>query len=296
MHAAIWNESDHVALLAPCAPPALHRRDRRHGPANSSSELAVRVALQAAETAGAETVMFDGPALLLPLYDPTDSTRTEGAMSSCRPCGPHTASSSALPDITAPCRASSRTLDYTEDWRATGTTLSSPCVRWSMPCAAGTRLSASRSTRAEGVRGGSVRRRGRGATLTVLWPIQVVGSHMRRDAAALLEGFISDEKRPPARDRLTPDPRIAEELSSSRGMSSGMADHQDCGPGKPIAAQIAKISSREGRPHRSSDRRRLASGGRRDAQHPARLDQVRVPHGRRVRLHDLGISRPATFP
>lgn len=45
--------------------------------ANSTSEKAVRVALKHAEDAGAKTRLFTGPELMLPIYDPARTDRTE---------------------------------------------------------------------------------------------------------------------------------------------------------------------------------------------------------------------------
>jgi FMN reductase len=183
---------------------------------NSSSELAVRVALQAAETAGAETVMFDGPALLLPLYDPTDSTRTEGAMrlvSALRSAhgiiigspGYHGSMSGLIKNA----------LDYTEDmrdddasyfdgravgciataagWQATGTTLSAMrsvvhALRgWNTPL--GVAINSAQKVFEAGVCVDEAVAR----SLTVMAHQVVEFAHMRRDAAALRRSFISDE-------------------------------------------------------------------------------------------------------
>lgn len=46
---------------------------------NSSSECALRIALAAAELCGAETVLLGGSDLTLPLYDPSQPERSEGA-------------------------------------------------------------------------------------------------------------------------------------------------------------------------------------------------------------------------
>lgn len=47
--------------------------------AGSSSERALRIALAAAEACGAETALLSGRDLVLPLYDPTEVERAEGA-------------------------------------------------------------------------------------------------------------------------------------------------------------------------------------------------------------------------
>lgn len=46
---------------------------------NSSSELAVRYALQIATSAGVRVQMFDGPSLSFPLYNPADPSRDDRA-------------------------------------------------------------------------------------------------------------------------------------------------------------------------------------------------------------------------
>ncbi|WOK38185.1 NAD(P)H-dependent oxidoreductase [Sphingomonas sp. C3-2] len=46
---------------------------------NSSSERVLRHVLQACESAGADTLMFDGPALDMPMYAPEVAERTEKA-------------------------------------------------------------------------------------------------------------------------------------------------------------------------------------------------------------------------
>src|SRR4051812_16654608 len=45
----------------------------------STSEQALRLALAAAERAGAQTEMFVGPALNFPVYEPGNPTRSTGA-------------------------------------------------------------------------------------------------------------------------------------------------------------------------------------------------------------------------
>lgn len=113
---------------------------------NSSTELAVRTALKAAEALGADTVMFDGPSLMLPLYDPADPVRTPEAaafVAALRRChGIIVASPGYHGSISGLIK---NALDYTEDmrggravyfdgramgciasangWQATGTTL-----------------------------------------------------------------------------------------------------------------------------------------------------------------------------
>jgi FMN reductase len=47
--------------------------------AGSSSQKALRVALAAAEAAGAETILLSGNDLQLPIYEPHDRTRTDSA-------------------------------------------------------------------------------------------------------------------------------------------------------------------------------------------------------------------------
>jgi FMN reductase len=47
--------------------------------ANSSSQKALHVALQAAEAAGAETILVTGAQLQFPIYEPSETTRTEDA-------------------------------------------------------------------------------------------------------------------------------------------------------------------------------------------------------------------------
>ncbi|HWK97380.1 MAG TPA: NAD(P)H-dependent oxidoreductase [Pseudolabrys sp.] len=46
---------------------------------NSSSEIAVRQALEMAEASGARTRLFNGPALMMPLYDPSLAERDDKA-------------------------------------------------------------------------------------------------------------------------------------------------------------------------------------------------------------------------
>lgn len=47
--------------------------------AGSSSEKALAASLRAAEAAGATTLLFDGPSLMLPLYAPGNPERSDGA-------------------------------------------------------------------------------------------------------------------------------------------------------------------------------------------------------------------------
>lgn len=46
---------------------------------NSSSQKALQVALKAAEAAGAEIMLFTGPQLMFPIYEPNTMTRTKDA-------------------------------------------------------------------------------------------------------------------------------------------------------------------------------------------------------------------------
>lgn len=47
--------------------------------ADSTSELALRACLRAAEAEGAETVALTGPALIMPMFDPREAPRSEEA-------------------------------------------------------------------------------------------------------------------------------------------------------------------------------------------------------------------------
>lgn len=127
----------------------------------SSTELALRFALKGAETAGARTLLFNGPALMMPMYAPEVPHRTAEArefIAALRAAdGVVIASPAYHGSISGLVK---NALDYTEDMRndpaayldgravgcitcaygpqAAGTTLES-----SMPCAAGRPRSAS---------------------------------------------------------------------------------------------------------------------------------------------------------
>lgn len=89
--------------------------------ANSSSELALKMALAAAERAGARTMLFSGPDLDLPTYNPETSERSEKATALLNALR---ASDGVL--ISSPAYHGSlpgylkNALDYVEDMRADG--------------------------------------------------------------------------------------------------------------------------------------------------------------------------------
>jgi len=105
---------------------------------DSTTERALKVALRAAEDAGAQTAIVAGPELVLPMYSPDSGERTPGALRMVdyfRRChGVIIASPAYHGSLSGLIK---NALDYTEDLRADGRVYFDGCAVGLIACAGG---------------------------------------------------------------------------------------------------------------------------------------------------------------